>query len=145
MNHITLNTGHTRVSPRSEVVDDVVASLRPVIAQLLQGEQVGIPATNTTLTAEIPDTSGHNLLAVVWDSKEQPLVLVGIGVSEATPLWEELHRSSLSALATSPDSPPEEPWCAARLEPAAIVNPAAMQWLGDFERCLAWAWIERRR
>lgn len=40
---------------------------------------------------------------------------------------------------------PGEPWCAVRLEPGIALYPETAHWLGDFERCLAWAWLERLR
>ena len=33
---------------------------------------------------------------------------------------------------------PDQPWCAARLEPGLALDPEATHWLGAFERCLAW-------
>jgi len=38
---------------------------------------------------------------------------------------------------------PQAPWCAARLETGLALYPGAAVWLGDYERLVAWAWIER--
>jgi hypothetical protein len=38
---------------------------------------------------------------------------------------------------------PQTPWCAAKLMPGLSAYPAAAMWLGDMERCVAWAWIEK--
>jgi hypothetical protein len=66
--------------------------------------------------------------------------LVRIGVADksrcAQPLWERLGGA--------PDARPAEPWCAASIDPrGASADRAAYRWLGDFERCLAWAWLTR--
>ena len=37
--------------------------------------------------------------------------------------------------------PASLPWCAVVMMP--FVSPMETRWLGDFERCLAWAWLER--
>ena len=37
---------------------------------------------------------------------------------------------------------PEPPWCAVEIHPALALYPAAAEWLGDFERCVAWAWVD---
>jgi hypothetical protein len=50
----------------------------------------------------------------------------------------------MPALATDRDEVPPEPWCAARIEVGSLAFPDEMLWLGDFERCLAWAWLELR-
>jgi hypothetical protein len=34
------------------------------------------------------------------------------------------------------------PACIVRIEPSIVLAPSDTGWLGDFERCLAWAWIE---
>ena len=47
----------------------------------------------------------------------------------SAPVVTDQHRS------------PEPPWVAAALEPSATHYRDAMAWLGDFERCLGWAWL----
>ena len=39
---------------------------------------------------------------------------------------------------------PAEPWCAVLIHlTLALADPSASAWLGDFERCVAWAWVHR--
>ena len=38
---------------------------------------------------------------------------------------------------------PREPWCAVALHPTLAGDLGATQWLADFERSVAWAWITR--
>jgi len=38
---------------------------------------------------------------------------------------------------------PPVPWCAVSVHTPVGAFPEALDWLGDFERCIAWAWITR--
>lgn len=55
-----------------------------------------------------------------------------------------MHAEFATPLATSPDTCPPEPWYAARLEAAVLAHQDALSWLGDFECCIAWAWVLRK-
>jgi hypothetical protein len=69
--------------------------------------------------------------------------------TEGDALWRALH-SSLGLLgpllAKGGGEAPTEPWMGIILHGALLmecVGPTApVHWLGDFERCLAWAWID---
>lgn len=71
-----------------------------------------------------------------------PLVTFGVAQRSrhSKTLWDILVASS--------DHPPrcampESPWCGVILHPPLPAFPDASEWLGDFERCVAWAWISR--
>ena len=38
---------------------------------------------------------------------------------------------------------PGTPWCAVALHPGFLEQHGASAWIGDFERCIAWAWLTR--
>ncbi len=61
-----------------------------------------------------------------------------------TAVWQALHRQPATPLMTTADEVPSAPFCAVRLEAGAVYFPDAMDWLGDFERSLAWAWLKRQ-
>lgn len=137
ISHITIDTGHVRASPRAEVADPVVTMLRAWISRALAGEPVNMGEVGCVMTAQ---QRGESLIAEVSDRELRPLATIGVGTGVgAADVWRELHADARSA-ATSGDSPPGTPWVAARLRPD--IGRAA-SWLGDFERCLAWAWMER--
>lgn len=71
-----------------------------------------------------------------------PLVTVGVAQRSrhGQPLWESLVNAFGCADETEK---PAEPWCAVALHPGLSAYPDASDWLGDFERCIAWAWITR--
>ncbi|MFM1991293.1 MAG: hypothetical protein RJA99_4250 [Pseudomonadota bacterium] len=141
--HVTLDTGDVRRSPRSEVRDDIVEMLDGWIGRMLAGETVQAGDVGIALTAQ---SRGRCLLIEVADSRSlDPLATIGVGTHSrcGSPLWRELHADARGT-ATSPDRPPPEPWVAARLRPDLQQHLGVAEILGDLERCLAWAWIERR-
>jgi hypothetical protein len=84
---------------------------------------------------------------------------VTFGVAPADPrpgasqLWEMLHDNPLPWLSpragalqpmTWPRHVPAGPWCAVRFELGLAMHQQAADWLGDFERCIAWAWLDAR-
>lgn len=93
-------------------------------------------------------TSRH--LAVWAISELQGPALVTFAVAmrprPAAALWRELHahQEPMMPRATTPDAPPPHPWLAVMLHLPALMPPhPALDWLGDAERCIAWAWIDR--
>lgn len=38
---------------------------------------------------------------------------------------------------------PDEPWCGVVVHPSIGTYRGDLAWVGDFERCVAWAWITR--
>ena len=158
LHHITTSTGHTRRSPRSEVADDTLAIVRPILRAALRGRAAipGVP-DGYSITAA---SEGDSLIATVWHDHEwppsatvgreqdhapriatdpyAPLVTIGVARSDADALalWAQLRTHGDVAL----DRPPPAAWCAAVIHQTIALYPDAAHWLGDFERCLAWAW-----
>lgn len=155
LHHVTLSTGHLRRSPRAEVAGEVVATLRAMLGEALAapGAAVAMPEhvqPRCTLSAT---AEGRCLVATVWAPPEGelrvPLATIGVAGHGrcGARLWESLHAHAAPGLtlATRGQPAPAAPWCGARLEPGIALHPQAASWLGDLERCLAWAWLERRR
>lgn len=61
----------------------------------------------------------------------------------AEKLWHLLW-TGVEGPAVPVDAQPDAPWCAVRLELGILADLPAAEWLGDFERCLAWTWLERQ-
>lgn len=128
--HITVNTGHARLSPRSEVGDEAIGLLIPLIERALSGQRVQIPAPEPCYLEARP--KGRNLLAVLRDAANRPVITMAVGVENAEAIWRDLSGVPIA---------PPVPWCAVRLEAAVVFHLPMMRWIGDLERCLAWAWI----
>lgn len=150
LQHMTLDTGDMRYSPRGEVDDDIVAVLRPIVAAALAGGIVELPRVgDADLRLQMASEGGATMLAQIWavtpDGEDRSVVSFGVAMTAraGTPHWRRLHATALTPLATDGLSPPAAPWLAARLEPgAASLSARDLMMLGDLERCLAWAWIE---
>ena len=144
--HLNLDTGDTRDCRRGEVADDVIAMLRPLLDRAVAGWPdacVPVPGDvrppGCTLTAR----KGRGALLVTVCGPRRnglPVPLVTFGVASCSLANAWLWRKWLQR----DDPRPPLPWCAVQLLPGLAVFPEATHWLGDFERCCAWAWIEKR-
>jgi hypothetical protein len=88
---------------------------------------------------------GKCLLVTAYDAPSGvPLVAFGIAPHSrcGAPLWRRLHDRALPSK-TDPEQCPIEPWLAVRMEIGIAEHLEATNWLGDWERCLAWAWLSR--
>lgn len=147
MRHVTLTTGHSRDSERSEIDDGALAICADLIAHIGSGkisEPVAIPGcAGYSLSGR---TAGKCMVATVWADGPPSEMVVSIGIAAQSPcgaaIWRTLHQVTAMPAATDPDQQPPAPWCGVVIEPALARHTDAAHWLGDFERCLAWAWLE---
>lgn len=143
INHLTISTGHTRRSPRAEVGDDTLRWLVPWLRQAVAlGTRQPLPVAalaRYSLLAQIEDGA---LLATLFGGQDAPLVTVGVAQRsrQGAALWDKMMATFTAVPGLER---PAEPWCAVVLHAALLDDPGAGEWLGDFERCLAWAWITR--
>jgi hypothetical protein len=130
MHHVTLTTGHTRVSPRGEVADQVLAACEPLLAP----GRHRIPGVMGGYELVVP-VCQHGWAGTVYQGSV-PVATIGVADDEASAseIWPALVKMHGGG---APAQPPL-PWCAVVLHAVA----PAYEWLGDFERCLAWAWLE---
>jgi len=136
--HITLQTGQSRRSYREDVEDSTIALLRP----LLQADgDYDLPLIENRCLKIT--RSGRLLLATVHAETRICTIGVANQTVGAEKLWQILHEEV--KVATNRDRVPPSPWCAVRLETGIGDHPEDAQWLPDFERCLAWAWITIHR
>ena len=88
------------------------------------------------------------MLVAVWADGPPPERVASIAAARderrGRALWCRLHRIAEVPIVTNPEHQPAIPWCATLLEPGLARHGDAARWLGAFERCLAWAWLERR-
>lgn len=144
--HITLTTGHARDSFPGEVSPEAIAACRQIIDQIIGGtisEPASIPGTGCHITGR---ASSKCLLATVWYRGEQrPLCTIAVAAHSrcGAKLWRDLHTWGETSVVTDPDRCPPEPWVAAALYSGIESHMEAAHWLGDFERCLAWAWLAK--
>lgn len=148
---LTLDDGDRQRESRDEVADDVVDLFRPILARaIVSRSHVPLPDIvfpPATITATVGP--GRALLITVWgpptEGRQGPAPFVTMGVAPtplaSAELWPLIAsgggEEQIPQLAS-----PAAPWCAVKVYDTAALWPEAMSWLGDFERCFAWAWID---
>lgn len=138
LNHYTLNSGHNRASPRSEVADDVVDHLDPIV-------QAGA-GTLQDYYIQITWAQEFGGCVYTFYRGKIPLVTCGLCVRGAavSEVWDALTKMMTQlGQEKAHDMPPELPWLA---DVVLAPHPAAMQdvgLMGDASRCVAWTIIER--
>jgi hypothetical protein len=120
--HITLNSGDERISPRSEVSDETIAILKPVVAAG-GGEIAGLH-----ILMEAAD-----VFTLGWQA-DTPAVRCYLAEEPNPTLWKQTEGEG---------SEPTGPWLAVRLLFGALqCTTEQVMTLGDAERCIAWAIME---
>lgn len=146
INHMTLTTGHSSRSQRADVTDATLAVITPWLQQAVNsGGQHALPGLPDYAAAVFVQDGG--LVVTVY--APQPdlgprLPLVTFGVAQRSRHGEALWALLVANFgAHAKARRPGEPWCAVALHPTLMLDPATTEWLGDFERCVAWAWVTR--
>jgi hypothetical protein len=131
MQHLTLDTGHTRVSFRDEIAPRVLEQLRPLT---VTGTHPMPQPAGCTVKVTVDGTAA---LVTVMDGGD-PLVTFGVAADErgAEQLRQLIARPGVP-------QPSAVPWPAAGLEAGVAAHPGALDWLGDFERCWAWCRLDQ--
>ncbi|MCL2779619.1 MAG: hypothetical protein FWD73_16635 [Polyangiaceae bacterium] len=131
MQHYTIETGHCRESPRSEVSDAVITALTPL---LVSGTHK-LPAPRGYQMRVTVD--GQQLAATALTPSGAPLVTAVVAVDDAG------LSAVLRATGAHPAIPLRAPALLVTIHPTIALDAGASSWLGDWERCVAWAWIDR--
>ncbi|QNM94879.1 hypothetical protein [Chitinimonas koreensis] len=158
LNHYTLTTSHNRRSDRAEVAEATMAVVAPWVLEHAAidrrpGDPVALPVPEWAhYTAHLLSHDGALIVTVYGPdgpfvlgkppTRTTPLLTFGVATKSrhAIPLWEMLMQQPF----VHPKSQrPPAPWCAVALYPVLQQHPEAARWMGDFERCVAWAWITR--
>lgn len=154
--HITLSTGHTRNSPRAEVSDDILGVLHPWLFNMLSRcERLPLPMPALAHYSASATIDEGSLLCTIWGPAGPHIAgrkhagevapLVTIGVAQRNRHGIELWGRMIAQFEAAPDiKRPVEPWCAVVIHPSLSRYPDCAEWLGELERCIAWAWITRK-
>jgi hypothetical protein len=146
LHHYTVNTGHNRVCRKSEVPDSVIDVCRPLLEP---GRKHSIPGIGNPYTIESVRAEFGLVFTVLRG--EAPMITCGVAESEeaAEIVWPQIETLYLqitelpglrSADFESPKRPRDLPWLA-----VVTIVPSFEPWLGDFERCLAWTFLDQLR
>lgn len=143
LHHLTLDTGDLRWSPRSEVADDVIALMAAHIANARRRGPAPIPG-QPGYTARAR-ARGAVLGLTARGPSDQPLIGVVVAPGRQQALAATWALPAALAARVPPLAPPDAPVCLAWLLPGLATAPEAAHWLGDYERCVAWAWLRGRQ
>lgn len=156
LNHITLSTGHTRRSQRSDISGETLARISPWLAALVDsGSLMPLPVSSLsayTAMASVHDggliitISGPALTTGPMAGKPPPLITMGVAKKSR-------HSATLWPLMTGPVMPaakpciqcPDTPLLAVAIWPTIALHTDALEWIGDLEQCIAWAWMESKK
>lgn len=136
--HVTLDTGDIGTFDRASVSDAALATVGRHLKRAVSAGRDIIPTTGCTLMAS---HAGPFFLGTILNFTGAPILTFGVAPRSlgAHKLWEML--TSERELSSDPGEAPPAPWLAVRMEPGATRATLA-DWMPDYERCIAWAWIE---
>lgn len=141
--HITLQSTHSRNIEKSEVSAESLELCTDLITSCLfsSNKKIAIPFFDGYYLSA-GNTGGKSLFGTIWFG-ELPLVtfVVAKKSRNAAKVWQELHRHVTLETKTDEKDVPSVPFIAVSLQVTAQLAPDAMSCLGDFERCIAWAWM----
>lgn len=155
LNHITLSTGHTARTSRADVYPSVTKLLADWLPTAINsGKAHALPVPELShISAQVFVQDGALVVTVSapvgphthgkpHTGKTMPLVTFGVAQRsrQGAPLWDMLIKAfdSLAGLVQ-----PDTPYCAVAIHPSIAAYKGPIDWLGDFERSAAWAWITR--
>ena len=139
LTHATADTGRGRRSYRNEIADKVVGTIKGWLPDLLASKQHGVLGDRYAVRREWSNSKSIGFIVSRLDAQIQPADIVHIAVcrhsKRAAPSWQFVGGNG---------KPPRVPFVAAgilqhNITPDDLLNLPA---IADFERCLAWAWLE---
>lgn len=139
LTYATASTGHSRRSYRSEVADDVVAAVKSWLPDLMAGQQRGVLDDRYAARQEWGNGKSIGFVVSRLDAQMRPVEIVKIAVcrhsKRAAPSWQFVGGKG---------APPRVPFVASGLlyDNVEASDLMALPVIADFERCLAWAWLE---
>lgn len=138
--HITLTTGHSRDSFAGEVSAEALAACRGVVERLSKSRQPVPGFSDFEVTGA---RQACSMVLTVWRA-EIPIITMGVATHsrDGASLWRVLHETAAESLQTEPQRCPPEPWAAVLIHGGIALVPNETLWVGDFERCIAWAFYD---
>jgi hypothetical protein len=134
--HLTIHTGQTRMSLRQEVEDTSIQTVGTWIRRgkekndLFPGYEFTYEPAGANLVSHL-HYNGQRVLSLVVGADDNAQQLVKKMAVELAPYW---HAESLPL-----------PFCAVFFD--ADIDHSKTEdklWMGDYERVVAWTWIEKR-
>lgn len=146
IHHVTLSTGHVARTPRADVSEEAIRACAEMLMRALEhGDAVPIECAPTGHVIFVT-TRGRRCANVAVHFEGEPLVHFGVAVHSRCggAMWVQLIETQMACSARIRPYVrcPPEPWCGVVLYPAFAKQHGLATWLDDFERCVAWAWVD---
>ncbi|SQF65673.1 Uncharacterised protein [Actinobacillus pleuropneumoniae] len=136
--HVTIDNGHTRRSPRSEVRQETINIFVPWVKNMLNGQPQGIIDDKYSCRAEM-----HNSKMCEFVISRLTDDMAATDVIRFVVCRHSRHKQNAWALVSGVGEPPEVPFCAVKFEGLNLIDDLEhIGEFGDFERCVAWTWME---
>lgn len=133
INHITLNSGHIRKAYPEEVNKDLYFRLRQIFKRSLTPDGVEM------FDGYIVKTTQTEIGSITTIFKEGvPIITTACSKNDTGILWKSMHETSMVPLKTKVTDKFMLPYIADRIEVGAMFHIDAMEWTGDFARCMGW-------
>lgn len=146
LRHVTLTTGDVRDSTIDEISPAALEAVGELLVRVCRPEQpepVSIPAVGPYSISG--RCTSRCLTATVWADGPPSVAIASLGVAGhsrcGATLWRALHTWGDAPVSTDPARCPPEPWVAVALDAGIARHLDATAWLGDFARCLGWAFL----
>lgn len=155
IHHLTMTTGHLARTSRADVAPEVTALLAPWLQGLVKtGKAAPLPVPELSHYSAQAMVEDGGLVVTVYAPAEphlqgrphggavMPLVTLGVAQRsrQGAALWGKLTQAFPSRPGLQM---PATPWIAVVMHPGMAAHKGALDWLGYFERCIAWAWVTR--
>ncbi|AAP95154.1 hypothetical protein [[Haemophilus] ducreyi] len=137
--HVTVDTGHARKSPKSEVPSELIGQLKQWVKDMLDGQLRGIFDTKYTCRVGKHHSKLCEFVISKTDDNFNHTDLVNFVVCR-----ESRHNRQAWKLVGGQGNAPEVPFCAVKLHNQNIQldDMFNLSLFADFERCIAWAWLD---
>ena len=137
-NHISLTTGHSRVSQYGEVEPADIKALLPLFLAS-ENEPTPLDSFSSSLrdfsiTSIV--VSGDTLVTLFYQNV--PMITSGYSHSDDGILWDLLGQYASLPMAPRHSKPPLAPFALDRLEAGVDVHPEALERTEYYLRCMAW-------
>lgn len=139
LTHATVDTGHSKRSYRNEVDDEIVEQLKTWLPDLFAGKLRGVIDDYYAVRCDWHNGKSVGFTVSRMDAEMQATEIVKFSVcrhsKRAKPSWEFVGGKG---------NPPPVPFVAATIYSNNLIvdDLVSIAAIADFERCLAWAWME---
>lgn len=143
LSHLTMTSGHINLSPRSDVCDEAIALLTPII----RAGGGKVPIDDGNIAIAIARAKDGATIQILCDAIPCILCALAWRPDTSSQWWDKLLEiARLSDVIAPVLRQPPAPWLGVIILPTCVLlTREQMQMMGDLERCIAWTILEQQR